>query len=107
MTLDAIARDIAEAQAGATWEHLRAQEEVLRRQMDTYWAAYCAAVASERQQASFAPPPLTTKQAAAALNLSEYAVRELIRTRRLRKLEDIGNHVLIPRSEIDRLLEGA
>ena len=102
--IDAIARDIATQQAGATWEELRAQEEAVRRQMDTYWAAYMAAVAAERQQAAFAPPPLTVTDAATALAVSKDTIYTLIRSGQLRKVAGLDSVLRIPRAEIDRFL---
>ena len=104
MSIDAIARDIAAQQAGATWEVLRAQEEQVRRQMDTYWSAYTAAIAAERQQAAFAPPPLSVAETAKALHCSRDTVYELIRSKQLRPVAGLGNLIRISRAEIERFL---
>lgn len=103
-SVDAIARDIADHAAGATYDELRAEEEAIRRRLDTWLSSYRAAVATDRQQAAFAPPPLTVTEAATALSVSKDTIYTLIRSGQLRKVAGLDQVIRVPRAEIDRFL---
>lgn len=99
----ATARAIADQTAGATLAELRAQADVASRAVDAWLSAFEAALAAQPRTLE---PPLTIAQAAKALAVSDWAIREWLRLGKLRQIPGFDSPIRIERAELVRFSLG-
>ncbi len=105
-TPDALARDIANRVAGDSYEDLLNDVHAAHRALERWVSAYRTGLTSDQHQAAITPPPLTVKEAMAALNVSRATLDKLLRAGQLHRVPalDQSGVIRIARAHIDQLI---
>jgi excisionase family DNA binding protein len=97
------AHRVATQICGAPLDHLTAQVQRAHRDVELYHAIFATAM----QRLDLTPieePPLTVRQVAARLNVSESHVKELVREGKLPKIANLGATIRITPAALDAFM---